>query len=70
MGAAWKFVGVFRRGRREPLHLECVVAIPDFENAKLVAKSRLIGADETTAIELSRPELRALKIQDGEHALL
>jgi hypothetical protein len=70
MGAGWKFVGVFRRGRKEPLYLECVVAVPSKKQAQLVAKAKLVGADEITATELSRAELGALKLTDGADVFL
>jgi hypothetical protein len=70
MAAGWKFAGVFKRGRETPLCLECVVALSDLQNAQKVAKQRLIGADEVTVTELSKHELKALKIEDGADVFL
>lgn len=66
MRAGWKFVGEFRQGRKKPLALECIIAIPDREKAQAIATKKLVGADNITAIEISRIELRALKLEDGD----
>jgi hypothetical protein len=60
MGNGWKFVGEFKRGRKAGLAIECIVAVPDLEEAKAIASKKLIGADEITAMELSRAEIKAL----------
>jgi hypothetical protein len=66
MGKGWKFVGEFKRGRKACLSIECIVAVPDLEEAKAVASKRLIGADEITAKELSRAEMKALNLKKGD----
>jgi hypothetical protein len=66
MGAGWKFVGQFRRGRKASLELECIVALRDRTAAEDIANRKLVGADVVTVSELSRAELTALKIEDGE----
>jgi hypothetical protein len=66
MAAGWKFTGKFRRGRKAPLELECIVARSSRLEAEQIALKKLIGADVITATELSRAELTALKIEDGE----
>jgi hypothetical protein len=66
MRAGWKFVGEFRRGRKEPLALECIIAIPDRKKAQAIAREKLVGADNITAIEISRIELRDLNLRDGD----
>jgi hypothetical protein len=70
MGTGWKFVGEFRRGRKEPLALECIIAIPDPEKAQAIARDKLVGADNITAIEISGKELRALNLRDGDVDLI
>jgi hypothetical protein len=66
MGKGWKFVGEFKRGRKACLAIECIVAVPDLEEAKAVASEKLIGADEITAIKLSRAEIKALNLKEGD----
>jgi hypothetical protein len=66
MAAGWKFTGEFRRGRKAPLELDCIVARSSRLEAEQIAREKLVGADLITAIELSRAELTALKIEDGE----
>jgi hypothetical protein len=66
MAAGWKFTGEFRRGRKAPLELECIVARSSRLEAEQIALGKLIGADVITAADLSRAELTALKIEDGE----
>jgi hypothetical protein len=66
MGKAWKFVGKFKRGRKACLAIECFVAVPDLEEARAIASKKLIGADEITAIELSRAEMKALNLKKGD----
>ena len=63
MAAGWKFVGKFKRGRKAPVSLECIVAHPDPEVAKGIARAKLIGADTITVIELSRADLKALNVR-------
>jgi hypothetical protein len=38
---------------------------PDLEEAKAIASKKLIGADEITAIKLSRAEIKALHLKEG-----
>lgn len=59
-------MGEFRRGRKARLSLECIVALRDQKEAEEIARKKLIGADTITATELSRAELMALKIGDGD----
>jgi hypothetical protein len=66
MGKAWKFVGEFKRGRKACLAIECIVAVPDLEEAKAIASKKLIGADEITAIELSPAQIKALNLKEGD----
>ena len=66
MGKGWKFVGEFKRGRKASLAIECIVAIPELEEAKAIASKMLIGADEITAKELSRAEMKALNLKEGD----
>jgi hypothetical protein len=66
MGAGWKFVGEFRRGRKALLALECIVAVRDIGEAKAIASKKLIGADEITVTELSRAEIEALDLSEGD----
>lgn len=66
MIAGWKFSGEFRRGRKRCLELECIVALSNRLKAEQIALEKLIGADAITATALSRAELAALNIEDGE----
>jgi hypothetical protein len=66
MGAGWKFLGTFKRGRKESVTLECIVAVRDWLTAEAIARSKLVGADEIAAMEVSRAELERLKLQDGD----
>jgi hypothetical protein len=66
MAAGWRFTGEFRRGRKAPLELECIVARSNRLEAEQIAREKLVGADLITANELSRAELTAFKIEDGE----
>jgi hypothetical protein len=66
MGAGWKFLGEFKRGRRQNLLLECIVALHDRSEAEEIARKKLIGADTITVIELSRADLVALNIKKGD----
>jgi hypothetical protein len=70
MRTGWKFVGEFRRGRQEPLALECIIAISDPEKAQAIARDKLVGADNITAMEISASELRALNLRDGDVDLI
>jgi hypothetical protein len=53
-------VGEFKRGRKASLSIECIVAVPDLEEAKAVASKKLIGADEITV------EMKALNLKKGD----
>jgi hypothetical protein len=66
MGKGWKFVGEFKRGRKACFAIECIVMLPDLEEAKAIASKKLVGADEITATELSRAEIRALNLKEGD----
>jgi Phage integrase family len=66
MGKGWKFVGEFKQGRKACLAIECIVMLPDLEDAKAIASRKLVGADEITAKELSRAEMKALNLKEGE----
>ena len=66
MGAGWKFLGEFKRGRKESLSLECIVALSDRNAAEEIARKKLVGADTILAVELSRAELMALNINEGD----
>jgi hypothetical protein len=66
MGAGWKFLGGFKRGRKESLSLECIVALSDRNAAEEIARKKLVGADTIIAVELSRAELMALNINEGD----
>ena len=66
MVAGWKFLGEFKRGRRKSLSLECIVAIRDRNEAEEIARKKLVGADKITAVELSRAQLAALSIIQGD----
>jgi hypothetical protein len=67
--AGWKFVAEFRRGRKEPIALECFVAVPDLRQAQIIAAKMLVGADEISAEEISSAELGLRNIRNG-HAVL
>jgi hypothetical protein len=54
MRTGWKFVGKFNRGRRACLAIECIVMLPDREEAKAIASKKLVGADEITATDSHR----------------
>jgi hypothetical protein len=66
MVAGWKFLGEFKRGRRESLSLECIVALRGRRKAEEIAREKLVGADKITAVELSRAQLAALNIKRGD----
>ena len=66
MVAGWKFLGEFKRGRRKSLSLECIVALRDRNEAEAIARKKLVGADTIIAVELSRAELMALNINEGD----
>jgi hypothetical protein len=66
MVAGWKFLGEFRRGREQCPELECIVALSNRPKAEQIALEKLIGADAITVTKLSRAELAALNIKDGE----
>jgi hypothetical protein len=65
MGARWKFLGEFRRGRKASLSLECIVAVPNRRKAEAIASKVLVGADQITATQLSRVEIEAYLIEGG-----
>jgi len=67
--AGWKFVAEFRRGRKEPIALECFVAVPDLRQARIIAAKMLVGTDEIRAEEISNAELGVRNIRNG-HAVL
>ena len=64
--AGWKFVAEFRRGRKAPVRLECLVAIPDLEQARIAAATKLVGADTITEEEISKAELVRRDVKKGE----
>jgi hypothetical protein len=66
MAKGWKFVGEFKRGRRACFAIECIVMLPDLGEAKVIASKKLVGADEITASELSRAEIKALNLKAGD----
>jgi hypothetical protein len=66
MRAGWKFLGEFKRGRKESLSLECIVALRDRNEAEGIARKKLVGADTITAIELSKAELNTLNVMEGD----
>jgi hypothetical protein len=66
MVSGWKFLGEFKRGRRKSLSLECIVALRDRRKAEEIARKKLVGADKITAVELSRAQLAALNIKQGD----
>jgi hypothetical protein len=66
MVAGWKFLGEFKRGRKESMSLECIVALRDRNHAEEIARKKLAGADMITAVELSRAQLAALNINPGD----
>jgi len=66
MGAGWKFRGEFRRGRAVSVLLECIVVLRNRREAEAIAHKKLIGADEITVTEVSKDELEALKLKDGD----
>lgn len=62
----WKFIAEFRRGRKNPVALECFVVAPDFEQAQKIAATKLVGADTITAEPIPDAELARLDINKGE----
>ena len=66
----WKFVAEFRRGRNKPIGLECFVAVADLKQAQIIAATKLVGADEVRAEEISDAELRLRNIRDGDAVIL
>ena len=62
-------MGEFKRGRKESVALKCIVAVPDRWEAEKIARARLVGADEITAVEVSRAELAAMKLNEGDVSL-
>ena len=53
-------------GRKACLAIECIVAVPDLEEAKAIASKKLIGVDEITATKLSRAKIKALNLKEGD----
>jgi len=70
MEKVWKFVGKFERGRKECLAIECIVAVPNLKEAKAIASKKLIGADVITATGLSRAQIKALDLKEGDVRLM
>jgi hypothetical protein len=68
--SGWKFVAEFRRGRKDPILLACLVAVSDLDQAQRIAATKLVGADEITAEEISNAELKRLNIKNGEAVFL
>jgi hypothetical protein len=68
--AGWKFVAEFKRGRKEPIAIECFVAVEDLKRAQIVASNKLVGADEVRAEEISSAELRLRNVRDGDAVVL
>jgi hypothetical protein len=68
--AGWKFLTEFRRGRKEPIALECFVAVPELRQARIIAAKMLVGADEISAEEISSAELRLRNIRSGDAVLV
>jgi hypothetical protein len=66
MTAAWRFVGEFWRGRDKVLTLTIMVVRPNFEEAEVVAKMKLVGADKITAVAVPPAEVSERHIRDGE----
>ena len=64
--SGWKFVAEFRRGRKDPILLACLVAVSDLDQAQRIAATKLVGADEITAEEITSFELKARNIKDGD----
>jgi hypothetical protein len=58
MTVGWRFIGEVWGVHKRPIVLECVIPIPDRKEAEAVAKQRLAGADQITAIELFQGEER------------
>ncbi len=65
-GRGLEILGEFKRGRRESLSLECIVALRDRNEVEEIARKKLVGADKITAVELSRAQLTALNIIQGD----
>jgi hypothetical protein len=68
--AGWKFVAEFRRGRKEPIALECFVAVLELGQARRIAAKMLVGADAISAEEISSAELRLRNIRSGDAVLV
>jgi hypothetical protein len=66
MRKGWIFEGKFKRGRKECLAIKCLVAVPDLKEAKAIASKKLVGADEITATELSRAQIKARYLKEGD----
>ena len=60
MASGWRFVGEVWGSYKRPIVLECIVPLANRQEAELIAKQRLAGADQITAIELSEREFAAL----------
>jgi len=61
MVAGWKFLGEFKRGRKESLSLECIVALRDRNHAEEIARKKLAGADTITAVEICSSRRRSYR---------
>jgi hypothetical protein len=68
--SGWKFVAEFRRGRKNQISLECLIAVPDLDQAQKIAATKLVGADEITAEKISNAELMRLNIKSGDIVFL
>ena len=68
--SGWRFVAEFRRGRNKPIALQCFVAVADLKLAQTIAATKLVGADEVTAEEVSNAELRLRNVRDGDAVIL
>ncbi len=64
--SGWKFIAEFRRGRKEPVTLECFVAISNLEQARMAAATKLVGADAITEEQISKAELIRRDVRRGE----
>jgi hypothetical protein len=42
MGAGWKFLGEFKRGRKASLLLECIVELRNRKEAETIAHKKLV----------------------------
>lgn len=63
--SGWKFIAEFS-GRKAPVTLECFVAIPDLDQARIAAAMKLVGADAITEEKISRAELVRRDVKMGD----